>query len=204
MMDEIMNGWKALGDDLHNKKRGIVEEFSHNSSDLLLEKLNRKMKLGLMWNIALIVLLLVLGIYHRHSGDILCLVFAYFLLLFGNLLFSGRHYLRVRKGAIMHDNSRKMLESYLKGVKIILRFERIWSLFVIPLSLILAILFSQLLRYGSFREIKMEPAIMIVAAVLMVTAVPVMILWTVWSQRKAYDNEIRELKEMISLLSATE
>ncbi len=40
------------------------------------------------------------------------------------------------------------------------------------------------------------------ADLLMVTAVPAAILWTGWSQRKAYGEEIRELREMIAMLSA--
>lgn len=36
----------------------------------------------------------------------------------------------------------------------------------------------------------------------MVTAVPVAILWIGWLQRKAYGDEIRELKEMIAMLSS--
>ncbi|MBK5195307.1 MAG: hypothetical protein JJE08_04630, partial [Proteiniphilum sp.] len=147
-MDEKTNRWKAFGNELQNEKRGVAEGFIRDSSDLLLERLNRKMKLGLIWNIALMGLLLLLGIYHRCSGDILWLLSGYFLLLLGNLLYSGNHYLKVRKGAIMQDNTRKMLERYLKAVKMTLRFEKNWSLFVIPLSLILAILYSQLLRYG--------------------------------------------------------
>ncbi len=141
------------------------------------------MKLGLIWNIVLMLLPVVAGVYHRQSTEMLWLLGGFFLMMLVNLLYSGNHYLTVRRSAFMQENSCRMLERYLKAVKGTLRFERVWSLFTIPLSLIMAILYTQLLRYDSSLRSGRRP-VLIVTALLMVTAVPAAILWTGWSQRK--------------------
>ena len=201
-MDEIANRWKALGDELQEKEKSVTEGFNRDRSELLLARLNRNMKLGLMWNIAIMLLPIVVGIYHRQSPDMLWLLGGYFLILLVNLLCCGSHYLKVRRGALAQESSVGMLERYLKAVKRSLLFEKVWSLFTIPLSLLLAILYAQLLRYGSFAEIRPDRPVLIVTALLMVTAVPVVILWIGWLQRKAYGDEIKALQEMIAMLSS--
>lgn len=201
-MDEIRERWNKLGDEMQEKENSVTEIFSRDRSALLLARLNRKMKLGLIWNIVLMLLPVVAGVYHRQSTEMLWLLGGFFLMMLVNLLYSGNHYLTVRRSAFMQENSCRMLERYLKAVKGTFRFERVWSLFTIPLSLIMAILYTQLLRYDSFAEIRPESPVLIVTALLMVTAVPAAILWTGWSQRKAYGEEIRELREMIAMLSA--
>ena len=106
----------------------------------------------------------------------------------------------MKKEPVFTQNTRAMLVRYYKRVTGILRFERIWSLFAIPLALLLAVLYSQLRRYGSFDAIVFEPEILIVTGILLVTVVPLVILWVVWSQKTGYKKDLLDLQESIRSL----
>ncbi|HPD86750.1 MAG TPA: hypothetical protein PLS06_05495, partial [Proteiniphilum sp.] len=116
-MDEIRERWNKLGDEMQEKENSVTEIFSRDRSALLLARLNRKMKLGLIWNIVLMLLPVVAGVYHRQSTEMLWLLGGFFLMMLVNLLYSGNHYLTVRRSAFMQENSCRMLERYLKAVK---------------------------------------------------------------------------------------
>ena len=73
-------------------------------------------------------------------------------------------------------------------------------MFAIPLGLLLAVLYSQLRIYGSFNEMVFEPKILLVTGILLVTLVPFVILWVVWSQKTAYKKDLIELQDSIRSL----
>ncbi len=64
----------------------------------------------------------------------------------------------------------------------------------LELGLIAGVLYSQLTESGSFSKIVFEPRILLVTGILMVTIVPLVILWVSWSQKYAYKIDLLELQ----------
>ncbi|MFA7089408.1 MAG: hypothetical protein WC128_05240 [Bacteroidales bacterium] len=199
-MDHLLESWNTFDKGLEKEENRRIENFSKESTGLLLERLKRTFKMGLYWNAFFMSCLIVLSLFHLGDPQILLLIGSFFLLLALNLLYSSMYYFKMKKEPVLTDNTRTLLLRYYKRVIGILRFERIWSLFAIPLGLLLAVLYSQLRIYVSFNEMVFEPKILLTTGILLVTLVPLVIIWVVWSQKTGYKKDLTELQDSIRSL----
>ena len=62
----------------------------------------------------------------------------------------------------------------------------------------------QLLNTGSFDQIEFELRTLLITGILMVTLVPLVIVWVSWSQKYAYKNDLIELRTVINELNEDE
>jgi magnesium-transporting ATPase (P-type) len=201
-MDHLLESWNTFEKGLEKESNRRIEKFSKESTGLLLERLKRTFRMGLYWNAFFMLCLIVLSLFHLEESQILLLIGSFLLLLTINLLYSGLYYFKMKKEPVFTDNTRVLLVRYYKRVSGILRFERIWSLFAIPLGLLLAVLYSQLRSYGSFHEMVFEPKTLLAIGILLVTLVPLVIIWVVWSQKIGYKKDLTELQDSIRSLEA--
>ncbi|TVR75365.1 MAG: hypothetical protein EA408_00400 [Marinilabiliales bacterium] len=206
MMDNIENIWNELSCDFDKKRLpdGADGKINSNRSDLLLARLGLKLKLGLYWTIFFMVALGVVAIVHISQPPVLALIGLMFLMMAGNLIYSGRLYLKIKRENEFSLNTRAVLLNYYRGVVRILKMERLWTQFAIPLGLIAGVLYVQLLDTGSFGQIEFEPRTLLITGILMVTLVPLVILWTHWTQKYAYKNDLTELRTVINELNEDE
>jgi len=205
-MDDILNIWNELDKDISDEKipGRAARHFDRERSGLLLSRMRRNMRYGIYWNLFFIVLLIVVSLFHLSDAHILILIAAMLLIYFFTLAITGRYYLRVSREKMMEANAKTMLIRYYTNVQNMLRFERITSLFFIPIALISGVLYSFLLKYGSFGEIILNHRAVIVTGLLMITAVPLTLLWISWTQKYAFKNDLRDLQHEIEVLSETE
>lgn len=199
-MDHLLESWNTFEKELEKEATQRIEKFNKKSTGLLLERLKRTFRIGLYWNAFFMSGLIVLCLFHLEDSQILLLIGSFFLLLTMNLLYSSMYYNKMKKDPVFTDNTRAVLIRYYKRVTGVLRFELMWSMFAIPLGLLLAVLYSQLRIYGSFNEMVFEPKILLVTGILLVTLVPFVILWVVWSQKTAYKKDLIELQNSIRSL----
>lgn len=199
-MDHLLESWNTFEKELEKEATQRIEKFNKKSTGLLLERLKRTFRIGLYWNAFFMSGLIVLSLFHLEDSQILLLIGSFFLLLTMNLLYSSMYYNKMKKDPVFTDNTRAVLIRYYKRVTGVLRFELMWSMFAIPLGLLLAVLYSQLRIYGSFNEMVFEPKILLVTGILLVTLVPFVILWVVWSQKTAYKKDLIELQNSIRSL----
>ncbi|MDD2771889.1 MAG: hypothetical protein PHU19_06655 [Bacteroidales bacterium] len=199
-MDHLLESWNTFEKELEQEATQRIEKFNKKSTGLLLERLKRTFRIGLYWNAFFMSGLIVLCLFHLEDSQILLLIGSFLLLLTMNLLYSGMYYNKMKKDPVFTDNTRAVLIRYYKRVTGVLRFELMWSMFAIPLGLLLAVLYSQLRIYGSFNEMVFEPKILLVTGILLVTLVPFVILWVVWSQKTAYKKDLIELQDSIRSL----
>lgn len=205
-MENIENIWNELSSDF-NKKRlpeGADGKINSDRSDLLLARLGLKLKLGLYWTIFFMVALVVAAIMHISQPPVLALIGFMFLMMAGNLIYSGRLYLKIKRENEFSLNTRTVLLNYYSGVVRILKMERLWTQFAIPLGLIAGVLYVQLLDNVSFGQIEFELRTLLITGILMVTLVPLVILWTHWTQKYAYKNDLTELRTVINELNEDE
>lgn len=151
----------------------------------------------MMWTLVFLIAIIPVAIIHSDNRDILILAFLAFLLMSSSLPAAISCYRKIGAEPQVSRDSRTMLTTYYKQMVRVLRLEKVWSQFSIPAYLVIGLVYSQILRYGSFGEIHPEPRTIIVAAVLMVIAVPLVILWVGWSQKVAYQEDLAELKAEI-------
>lgn len=205
-MDDILNIWNELDKDFTGQKipGRAASQFNQEQSGLLLSRMKRNMRYGLYWNLFFIALLIAVSLFHLSDRHILILIGVMLLIYFFTLVFTGRYYLKISGERIMEENAKAMLVSYYTNVVKMLRFERITSLFFIPTSLIAGLLYSLLLKYGTFGEIMLNQRTALITGLLMVTAVPLTLLWVSWAQKYAFKNDLRELKNEIEILSGDE
>ncbi len=205
-MDNILSIWNELSSDFDKKHlpAGADGKMNAKRSDLLLARLGRKLKLGLYWTIFFMMALVVATIVHITQLQILAVIGVMFLIMAGNLIYSGRLYLRIKNENEFSRNSRTVLVDYYNGVVRILRLERLWTQFAIPLSLIAGVLYAQLLEYGSFGQMEFELRTLLVTGILLVTLVPLVIVWVSWSQKYAYKNDLQELQSLIKDLNESD
>lgn len=205
-MDNIENIWNELSSDFDKKHLpdGADGKINSARSDLLLARLGLKLKLGLYWTIFFMVALAVAAIVHISQPPVLALIGLMFLMMAGNLIYSGRLYLKIKRENEFSLNTRTVLLKYYRGVVSILKMERLWAQFAIPLGLIAGMLYVQLLKAGSFSQIEFELRILLITGILMVTLVPLVILWTHWAQKYAYKNDLTELRTVVNELNEDE
>lgn len=205
-MDKIENIWNELSSDSDKKRLpdGADGKINSDRSDLLLARLGLKLKLGLYWTIFFMVALVVAAIVHISQPSVLALIGLMFLMMAGSLLYSGRLYLKIKRESEFSLNTRTVLLNYYKGVVRVLKMERLWAQFAIPLGLIAGVLYAQLLKAGSFGQIEFELRTLLITGILMVTLVPLVILWTYWTQKYAYKNDLIELRTVINELNEDE
>ncbi|GEM_PF-898143 len=205
-MDNIENIWNELSSDFNKKPLpdGADGKIHTDRSDLLLARLGLKLKLGLYWTIFFIVVLIVAAIVHISQPMVLTLIGLMFLMMAGNLIYSGRLYLKIKRENEFSLNTRTVLLNYYDSVVRVLKMERLWAQFAIPLGLIAGVLYGQLLKAGSFGQIEFELRTLLVTGILMVTLVPLVILWTHWAQKYAYKNDLTELWTVIGELYENE
>jgi hypothetical protein len=204
-MDDILNIWNELGKDFEKGKIPVKasNRFDKDKSNLLLARMSRNLRYGLYWNIFFILFLLAASLFHPDDHQILILIGVMLIMYLFTLVYCGGYYLKIAGENIMVENVKTMLMKYHRGVITILRFERITSLFFIPLALIAGVLYSFLLKYGTFDRIVVEPRAAFTTGLLMVTAVPLTILWVSWSQKYAFRSDLKELVKEIQTLSAS-
>lgn len=202
-MDEILNIWNDLGKDFTEQKIPVkvARLFDKERSGLLLSRMRRNMRYGLYWNLFFIVLLIAVAMFHLDDNHILILIGSMLLIYLFSLAFTGNYYLKISRERLMEENTRVMLISYYTNVMKMLRFERITSLFFIPMSLIAGVLYSFLLKYGTFDEIVLNQRAMLITGLLMITIVPLTLLWISWSQKYAFENDLKELHNEIEILA---
>jgi hypothetical protein len=202
-MENLSDLWKNLNLEFENNE--ISEKSAHSiasrQSGMLLAQIGRKLKYGLYWNLFFLILLLVPAIIHFNNKEILSLVSLLFIVMLGNFLYGGQIYLKIIREPILLLDTKTMLEIYISRVQQGLKFERTWSQFSIPLSLIAGYLYAQLLKHGSFSSMVFEPPSLLVVGILMVIAVPLVILWVGWSQKYAFKDDLDKLREEIRDLS---
>lgn len=206
MMENIENIWNELSSDFKKKPLpdGADGKIDADRSDLLLVRLGLKLKLGLYWTIFFMVVLIMAAIVHISQPPFLTLIGLMFLMMAGNLVYSGRLYLKIKRENEFSLNTKTVLLNYYKSVIRVLKMERLWAQFAIPLGLIAGVLYGQLLKAGSFSQIEFELRTLLVTGILMVTLVPLVILWTHWAQKYAYKNDLTELSTVIGELSENE
>ena len=202
-MDNIENIWNELSSDFNKKHLPDCADgkIDPDRSDLLLARLGLKLKLGLYWTIFFKVVLIVAAIVHISQPPVLTLIGLMFLMMAGNLIYSGRLYLKIKRENEFSLNTRTVLLNYYDSVVRVLKMERLWAQFAIPLGLIAGVLYGQLLKAGSFGQIDFELRTLLVAGIFMVTLVPLVILWTHWAQKFAYKDDLAELRTVIGELS---
>jgi len=205
-MDKIENIWNELSSDFDKKRLPDDADGKINSdrSDLLLARLGLKLKLGLYWTIFFMVVLILAAIVHSSQPPVLALIGLMFLMMAGNLIYSGRLYLKIKRESEFTLNTRTVILNYYKGVVRVLKMERLWAQFAIPLSLIAGVLYVQLRDNVSFGQIEFELRTLLITGILMVTLVPLVILWTHWTQKYAYKNDLAELRTVINELNEDE
>lgn len=203
-MEKITSLWNELDKDIKHSetKMSDPEKAFKAKSGLLLERLGRNIRYGLYWNMFFLAVLPVVAIWHGGQPDILCLVGLMFLLLLAGLLYCGRYYLKIRKESFFTRDTKSMLISYYQSILKMLHFERVWAQFTIPVSLIAGILYSGLVKYGSFSNLIWDSNVLIIAAVLMVSLVPLVILWVSWGQKYIFKNDLEALREQINELES--
>lgn len=200
--EKITSLWNELDEDfkLADSKIPNSEKAFENRSSLLLERLGRNLKYGLYWNLFFLLVIPVVAIWHHTGTDMLALLGVLFLLLLSNLLYGGFYYLKAKKEPYVTRNAKSMLTTYYRNLLKILHFEKVWTQFTIPLSLIIGLLYSALLRYGSFSKMVWDSNVLIIAAVLMVSLVPLVILWVGWGQKYVFKNDLEALRKLINEL----
>ena len=205
-MENIENIWNELSSDFNKKPLpdGADGKIDADRSDLLLARLGLKLKLGLYWTIFFMVVLIMAAIVHISQPPFLTLIGLMFLMMAGNLVYSGRLYLKIKRENEFSLNTKTVLLNYYKGVIRVLKMERLWAQFAIPLGLIAGVLYGQLLKAGSFGLIEFELRTLLVTGILMVTLVPLVILWTHWAQKYAYKNDLTELRTVMGELNENE
>lgn len=201
-MEKITSLWNALDNDIKGSETETPnpEIAFEAKSALLLERLGRNLRYGLYWNLFFLLLMPFVAIWHSNNPDILMLLGLLFTLLLGSLLFCGHYYLRAKKELHFTRNAKSMLTSYYQSIVKMLHFERVWAQFTIPLSLIIGLLYSGLLRYGSFSNMAWDLNVLIIAAVLMVSLVPLVILWVSWGQKYLFKSDLETLRKHINEL----
>jgi hypothetical protein len=202
-METLSNLWNNFSGEFENKEiqQKSANEIASRQSGMLLVQIGRKLKYGLYWNLFFLILLLVPAIINVNNKEILSLVLLLFLVMLGNFLYGGKIYLKIIREPILLLDTKTMLEIYISRVQQGLKFERTWSQFSIPLSLIVGYIYVQLLKYGSFSSMQFEPRSLLVVGILMVIVVPLVILWVSWSQKYAFKDDIDKLLEEIRDLS---
>ncbi len=202
-MENMFDSWKSLDEKLSRENIPGSEPLDPEKiqSGLLLSRLSQKLKLGMYWTLFFMAGLLIVAAYNLENFQILMMVGVYFLVFLLNLALTGKYYRKIKRNHLFVKDTKTMLENYYQRVLDILRFERIWGQFVIPMGLIAGVIYPHLRKFGSFDLIVIEPMTLIGVSILMVTVVPLVILWVGWSQKIAFKEDLEALKEEINSLS---
>ncbi len=202
-MENLFDSWKSLDEKLSRENMPGSESLDPEKiqSGLLLNRLSQKLKLGIYWTLFFMAGLLFVAAYNLKNFQILIMVGVYFLIFLWNLALTGKYYRKIKRNHLFVKDTKTMLENYYQRVLDILLFERIWGQFVIPMGLVAGVIYHHLKKFGSFDLIVIEPITLIGAGILMVTIVPLVILWVGWSQKIAFKEDLEALRKEINSLS---
>lgn len=197
-LEKLWNNFSETTNEYNISEENISESKTINSKAPL-QKIHRILKLKLGWGILFTVLSAALLITHSKNLSI-ALLFTFAMIYFVASTVYTKYKMNKSKLPEAEQNTKQYLLNYYKQVSSLLKSEEISSIFLIPVFTIIGILYGSALFYGSMASAFSEPNILILAVVLLITIVPITIIFVKWSNKVAFGSYLKQLQSFIHSL----
>ena len=197
-LEKLWNNFSEKTNEYKISEENIFESKTINSKAPL-QKIHRILKMKFGWGILFTILSAALLIFHINNLSIV-LLFAFAMIYF---LISTVHTKYKMNRSIVPDpeqSTKQYLVNYYNQVRSLLKSEEISSIFLIPVFAVIGILYGSILVYGSIAAILSEPNILILAIALLITIVPLTIVFVKWSNKIAFGSYLEQIKSFINSL----